>query len=97
MHHDVCAKFQRSLQIRRHEGVIDNRQNAVLLRNRGNACQICHRQERVRRAFNKESLHIGRHLGIERFQIRCIFNGVVDSEILEDFVEYAESSAVHVA
>ena len=69
----------------------------MLLRNRGNACQIRHRQERVRRAFDKESLHIGRHLGIERFQIRCVFNGVVDSEILEDLIENAESSAIHVA
>ena len=66
MHHDVGAKFQRALQIRSHEGVVGNGQNSMLLRNRGYPCQVRYGQERVCRAFDKESLYIGRHLGIER-------------------------------
>ena len=97
MYHDVGAKFQRALQIRSHEGVVDNGQNSMLLRNRGNASQIRYGQERVRRAFDKESLYIGRHLGIERCQVGRIFDRIGNAEVLEYFVQNAEGSTVDIA
>ena len=97
MHHDVGTEFQRTLQIRSHEGVVDNGQNSMLLRNRGYPCQVRYGQKRVCRAFDKESLYIGRHLGIERRQVGGIFDRIGNAEVLEYFVQNAESAAIHIA
>ena len=97
MHHDVGAKFQRTLQIRRHEGVIDNGQNSMLLGDGSDASQVRHGQERVRRAFDKEGLHVGRHFGIERRQVGGIFDRIGNAEVFEYLVQNAEGSAINIA
>ncbi|MBQ5463728.1 MAG: carboxypeptidase-like regulatory domain-containing protein, partial [Fibrobacter sp.] len=59
--------------------------------------QVRHGQERVRRAFHKERLHIGSHLGIERRQVGRIFNRVSNAEVLENLVQNAEGATIHIA
>ena len=75
---------------------IDNGQNSMLFRNRGDSRQVRHGQERVCRAFDKESLYIGCHLGIERRQIGSIFDRIGNAEVLEYFVQNAEGTTINV-
>ena len=97
MYHNVGAQFKRALQIRRHERVIDNCQNVVFLGNCGDASQIRHGQERICRAFNEERFHVGRDFCFKSLQIRGIFNGIRNAEILENFVQNAERAAIDIA
>ena len=67
---DVEAQRQRPLAVGRGEGVVDRRQQAPPLGQRGNGLQIGQLQQRIRRAFHPDHPRIGADGGLQARQGR---------------------------
>jgi len=69
MHNQVSAMFQRTLQDRRGEGVVDRDQQAALARDRADRLQVDDLQGRVGRSFDPDQFRVRLDRGLERGRI----------------------------
>lgn len=59
VHHDICAVLKRVLDVRAHEGVVDNNENTVLVGNSGNGRNVNQRKSGVRWCLDPNKLGLG--------------------------------------
>ena len=94
--YDVSAKCQRTLQIRREESVIDDRELVVLFRDPGNCFDIGDREKRICGSLNVDSFNVIVYCILDCLKIGCVYDLVCDAEVLENVIEYAECTAVDI-
>ena len=71
---DVYAQFNRSLQVRRHKGVVNNRKDSMLFGKRSDCRKVGDRQKRISGTFDEDRLDVGGDLLFKRVQIRSVLN-----------------------
>ena len=97
MHDDVGAVFERALQDRRGEGVVDRDQQAVLLRDGGDGGDVDDLQQRVGRGLDPHQPGLRRDRGFERRRIREVDEAEVQRRAaLADALEQPVAAAVQV-
>ena len=66
VNNDISAQLDRSLEVRRHKGIIDNGENTVLFRQSRDRREVCDRQQRICRAFDEDRLDLGGDFALQR-------------------------------
>ncbi len=96
VHHDIRTQLQRTLQVRRHERIVDDDPSTPAMRDLRDATDIRNRHHRVRRRLDEHHLCIRPHGLLERRQIRRIHIRELDAVVPDDLVEQPECPSVDI-
>ena len=94
--YDICAEFDRALQIRREECVVYDNELVVLLADLTYRFNVGDSKKRVRGSLDIDSLNVIIDCRLDCREVGCIYDLISDAEVLEYVVEDTECSAVDV-
>ena len=92
----ICTKFERSLQIRCHKGVVNYYEQPVLVSYLCCGTDVGDGHQRICGAFDKDSFDIGGDVLFKRCRILGIGDRIGYAEAVEYFVKQSERSAIDV-
>jgi len=95
MHHDVGTMFNRTNQVRRTEGVVDDQRNLVLVSDFGDSVDIRNIGMRVAESFDKDELRVFLDGGFDALEIVSVDEGRFDTEVTERVLQQVESTTVN--
>ena len=97
VHDDVGPEFERLLQVRRGERVVDDEPRAGLVRDRRQRRDVGDAEQRVRRRLAPDDLGLGTHRGAHRVEVGERHRRVLEPPVREHPRDQPERSAVRVA
>ena len=93
---NVSTERKGTLQIRREECIVDDRELAVLSRDLGNRFDVSDGKKRVCRCLYIDCFYVIVDSFLNSFKIRCVYDLICDVEVLENIIKYPERSAIDV-